>query len=212
MHVDDGAVIEDPTYPSDEYRQWYRKRTVLYISNPTRHPVFPEDFQGDSARAQYLMDAMSQVYYMAKDSLAHSDEQHSNYFNAMKDFASITLNHVGESSRLAFRPPRVPRAIPQPADPWRVQRASRNIHGGQHGGDRRRRYRSLEPTVQIGLDEGSQATEHHGTSTSIGHTRSPVPFGELTADTDVYLSTSAQYGRDDGEGQRTQAVDARLDS
>ena len=54
-HVEDGAVAEDPTYPSDEYRQWYRERTVLYISNPTRHPVFPEGFQGDSARAQYLV-------------------------------------------------------------------------------------------------------------------------------------------------------------
>ena len=53
------------------------------------------------------MDAMSQVYYMAEDSLdslAHHDEQYNNYFNAMKDFASITLNHVGEPSRLAFRP------------------------------------------------------------------------------------------------------------
>ena len=54
MHVDYGAVIEDPTYPLDEYCQWYRERTVLYISNPTRHPIFLEGFQGNSARAQYL--------------------------------------------------------------------------------------------------------------------------------------------------------------
>ena len=55
VHVQDGTVIEDTTYPSDEYVQWYRERTVIYISNPSRFPAFPEGFQGDSARAQYLV-------------------------------------------------------------------------------------------------------------------------------------------------------------
>ncbi|CDP12470.1 unnamed protein product [Coffea canephora] len=54
-HVEDGVVAEDPRYPSDEYRQWYRERTVLYVSNPTRQLTFPEGFQGDSARVQYLV-------------------------------------------------------------------------------------------------------------------------------------------------------------
>ncbi|CDP04906.1 unnamed protein product [Coffea canephora] len=55
VHVQDGTVIEDTTYPSDEYVQWYRERTVIYISNPSRFFAFPEGFQGDSARAQYLV-------------------------------------------------------------------------------------------------------------------------------------------------------------
>ena len=54
-HVEDGVVAEDPTYPSDEYRQWYRERTVVYVSNPTRQLILPEGFQGDSARTQYLV-------------------------------------------------------------------------------------------------------------------------------------------------------------
>ena len=54
-HVEDGVVAEDPTYPSEEYRQWYRERTVLYISTPTRQLIFPEGFQGDSARTQSLV-------------------------------------------------------------------------------------------------------------------------------------------------------------
>ena len=53
---------------------------------------------------------------MSEDFLAHSDEQHRNYFHAMKDFASTILHHVGESPRLAFRPPQVPLDIPQHAD------------------------------------------------------------------------------------------------
>ncbi|CDP08143.1 unnamed protein product [Coffea canephora] len=55
VHVQDGTVIADTTYLSDEYVQWYRERTVIYISNPSRLPPFPEGFQGDSATAQYLV-------------------------------------------------------------------------------------------------------------------------------------------------------------
>ncbi|CDP20263.1 unnamed protein product [Coffea canephora] len=33
VHVQDGIVIEDTKYPSDEYVQWYQERTVIYISN-----------------------------------------------------------------------------------------------------------------------------------------------------------------------------------
>ncbi|CDP00841.1 unnamed protein product [Coffea canephora] len=55
VHVQDDIVIEDTTYPSNEYVQWYREQTVIYISNSSRFPAFPEGFQGDSARAQYLV-------------------------------------------------------------------------------------------------------------------------------------------------------------
>ncbi|XP_071916738.1 serine/threonine-protein phosphatase 7 long form homolog isoform X2 [Coffea arabica] len=212
-HVEDGVVAEDPTYPSDEYRQWYRERTVVYVSNPTRQLILPEGFQGDSARTQYLMDAMTQVYYMAETSLTQSDEQHANYFNAMKDFASMTLETVGESSRLAFRPSRVPQQIPQPTDPNRVERAPRNVHGGQHGGGRRRRFRSPEPTVQTGLDGRSQATEHQGTSTGpFGHSRSPVLMEAFTPNTDELHGSGEQHVGGTDAGQSTQALDQRLES
>ena len=158
------------------------------------------------------MDAMTQVYYMAETSLTQSDEQHANYFNAMKDFASMTLETVGESSRLAFRPPRVPQQIPQPADPRRVERAPRNVHGGQHGGGRRRRLRSPEPTVQTGCDGGSQATEHQGIPRSIGHPRSPVPMAEFTPLTDLHLASGEQHVGGIDEGPSSQAIDARLES
>ena len=158
------------------------------------------------------MDAMTQVYYMAETSVIQSDEQHANYFNAMKDFASMTLETVGESSRLAFRPPRVPQQIPQPADPRRVERAPRNVHGGQHGGGRRHRFRSPEPTVQTGFATSSQATEHACTSTGrIAHSRSPVSMAEFTANTDLHHGTGERVGGIDA-GQSTQALDARLES
>lgn len=112
---------------------------MIYISNPSRFPAFPEDFQGDSARAQYLSDAMSRMYFMAQDSLAVSDEQYNRYFQELRDFAYTSLHHVGESRRLAFRPPHVPQEIPLYVDQCRVQRAPRNTQESQHGGGRRRR-------------------------------------------------------------------------
>lgn len=50
-----GITVDDPTYPSDNYFRWYRERTVPYVSNPSRHPVFAEGFQGDSSRTEYLL-------------------------------------------------------------------------------------------------------------------------------------------------------------
>ena len=166
---------------------------------------------------------MSRMYFMAQDSLAVSDEQHSRYFQELRDFASTSLHHVGESRRLAFRPPHVPQEIPLYPDPCRVQRAPRNTHGSQHGGGRRRRLRSPEPAIQTGFHGGSMATEDqagastfvtpqtevmHERGVSIGHSRSPVTFPEFTPDRDSHQHTSEQC--EGGEGTSTQIQDATL--
>lgn len=139
-----GIAFEDPIYPSDEYYQWYRERTVLYVSNLRTHPILPEGFQGESAKAEYLMDAMSRLYYMALDSVSLCDDQHRGYLGAIRDFASTSLQHVGESWQLALRPPHIPEHIPRHQDPRRVQRAPRKFGGGQHGGGHRCRVQSPE--------------------------------------------------------------------
>ncbi|XP_071914109.1 serine/threonine-protein phosphatase 7 long form homolog [Coffea arabica] len=40
MHVEDGTVAEDLTYPSDEYSQWYREQTSVAILQSDRMTIF----------------------------------------------------------------------------------------------------------------------------------------------------------------------------
>lgn len=200
--VADGTAVDDTTYPSDDYFRWYRQRTVIYVSNPRRHPPIPEGFQGDSARVEYLVDAMSRIHYMALDSKAALEEQGRHHLRAIREFVADSLQHVGAARRLDVRPPPIPRDIPRHFDPRRAERAPRNVGGGQHGGGRRRRVQSPEYIPQTGAGASDMATDHFcGGSTmlipqsQIMHpgtaSRSPVAFQEPTPMTYLQHGTSS---------------------
>ncbi|KAL3507189.1 hypothetical protein ACH5RR_032571 [Cinchona calisaya] len=57
--VDVGLPCVDTTHASGDYMQWYRARTVMYISNPSQRPTFAEGYLGDCARADYLVNNYS---------------------------------------------------------------------------------------------------------------------------------------------------------
>lgn len=140
----DGTAVDDTTYQSDDYFRWYRQQTVLYVSDPSRHPPIPEGFQSDSARAEYLVDVLSRLHYMALDSETVYEEQDRHHLCAIREFVVESLQYVGAARRLAVHPPPVPHDIPVHVDSRRVERAHRNVGGGQHGGGRRRRVQSPE--------------------------------------------------------------------
>lgn len=107
------------------------------------------------------VDAMLRLHYMALDFEALCDDQHRPYFSAFREFVSTSLQHVGAAWRLALRLSLIPHDIPRHVYPCRVERASRNVGGGQHGGGRHRRVHSPKHIFQIDAGESSMATEHH---------------------------------------------------
>ncbi|KAL3513393.1 hypothetical protein ACH5RR_026110 [Cinchona calisaya] len=147
--VEVGLTCIDTTHASGDYMQWYRARTVMYISNPSQRPTFAEGYLGDGARADYLMDSMARLYYMSLDNMPEDDTPDSSTWAQISHFTSQSLHAVGKSTRLDLRPPPVPVYVRHPHqahDPHRVERAPRR--GGQHGGGRgRRRVPSPRPHV-----------------------------------------------------------------
>lgn len=69
QHVENNTVTNDTKFASVEYMTWYRQRTVMYITNPSRNGQLSEGYQGDGGTAEFLVQYQDTISFLLHDNI-----------------------------------------------------------------------------------------------------------------------------------------------